>query len=103
MLRGYELTLINNPPPPIYDYGAQDEWTNWKTWKRQKSRPWRLSARSKLKAEHQAMFWPSDSLSDYEIWSEPSAIGIFCAKGPYPYRVPFLTTPHAALDKPASP
>jgi RNA polymerase sigma factor (sigma-70 family) len=103
MLRGYELTLINNPPPRIYDYGAQDEWTNWKTWKRQKSRPWRLIARSKLKAEHQAMFWPSDSLSDYEIWSEPSAIGIFYAKGAYQYRVPFLTAPHTALDKHGKP
>ena len=99
MLRGYELTLVNNPTPRIYDFGGQDEWTNWKIWKRQKPQSWRVSARIRLKADHATMFWPSDSLSDYEIFSEPNAIGIFYAKGPYPYRVPFLTAPHTALDK----
>jgi RNA polymerase sigma factor (sigma-70 family) len=102
-VRGYELTLINNPPPRIYDYGGQDEWTDWKIWERQESKQWKLSARTKLKAEHQTMFWPSDSLSDYEIWSEPSAIGIFYAKGSYPYRVPYLTASHTALDKNGKP
>jgi hypothetical protein len=49
------------------------------------------------------MFWKSDNLSDYEIWSQPSAIGIFYAKGPYPYQVPFLTAPHTPLDKHGEP
>jgi hypothetical protein len=83
---------------------SQDDWKDWKRWKRNEARKWKLKARKKhkwklterkkLKAEHAGLSWPDDNLSSYEIWSKPSYSAAFYAKGPVPYRLPFLMAQH---------
>jgi hypothetical protein len=64
-------------------------------WKRPTPTPkWKLVTRAKLKAEHACLFWSSDNLSAYEIWSELSYSTAFCAKGRSPIALPFLMAAH---------
>jgi hypothetical protein len=59
---------------------------------------WKIETRAKLKSEHATLFWSDDSLSNYEIWTEPTYSRSLYESYFRPHRVPWLTA-GLVLDK----